>query len=89
MVGPETKTLDNRGGPRIGQNPMSGMYAMTTPDVSFLLCYVCGNAVEAWPRIERWASAPDANGLGVVEACHEACDRERLTELEAGDERDV
>lgn len=52
-------------------------------DTSYLQCYLCGNAVGTWPRIERKTSEPDANGLGVIEACHEACDRDRLTELEA------
>ena len=53
---------------------------MTT---SYLLCYICGNKIGDADRIERLTRLPDSNGLGAVEACHEHCDRERLTELQA------
>ena len=54
-----------------------------TSGVCYLACYICGKPIGGDERLERWTHKPDSNGLGVIEACHEHCDRERLTELEA------
>ena len=65
--------------------PQQGERILTS-GVCYLACYICGKPIGGDERLERFTSRPDSNGLGVIEACHEHCDRERLTELGEGNE---